>query len=101
MNDEIYNQIQEDYQAEVFEPKKRLQQKRINHKDPISEIVYTYLRGRPSPLLYQKAHDMVSKMLQDGWAYWAVEYKLKGIMEWGKQKNVHPLQIVKVLNKYL
>ncbi len=99
MIDEIYNQINQDQSEEVYHPRLRIEEKKINHTHPVNEIVYNFLRHRYCPLLYQKAHDFVSINLQHGFQPWNIDHRLKAIMEWGKSKNVQPLGIVKVLNR--
>jgi hypothetical protein len=101
MNDEIYAQIDSDYEYDKvmkkpvfhFEPKGRGAPNRA------SELVYGFLGSRRCGLLYMVANNLTSEYLLAGHQLWVPESKLKGILDWGRENHVHPMALVKVINK--
>ena len=97
MNQEILNEIYLDDEEDLI-PRKRVETETY-HKTREGEIIYSFLKGRDYPLLYIKANNLTSAMLQKGYQSWAIDSKLKSLVGWCKLKGAHPLALVKLLNR--
>lgn len=96
---ELYNEIRIADSEEVFTPRQRKRENITIHHTVIGRLVFNVYGKRATPLMYIAANNLSSKMLQEGFLWWAIEEKIRRILDWGKSKNAFPGAVVKVFNR--
>ncbi len=103
MNDEIYQEIQNQYREEELQEASqvynRAPDKEVKHPNDVSRIIYEEIGPKAPGLFFAHCNTFVSDMLQDGWNWFSIEIKLRSALSWVRAKKANHAGLRTLLSK--